>query len=90
MRLALFLQWEISGVSGRPEVRLWTDDRNNSMGNYDLVISSCLDESTKTYKDNHNAELQRADPGTKVRGNSVRGRILPHDAQNGFSLFSPF
>ena len=39
----------------------------------------------------HNAELQRADPGTKVEGSfSTRGHIFPHDAQNGFSLFSSF
>ena len=41
--------------------------------------------------DKHNAELQRADPGTKVMGYfSTRGRIFPHDAQNEFSLFPSF
>ena len=42
-------------------------------------------------KNKHNAELQRADPGTKVAGLfSTRGRIFPHNAQNGFLLFSSF
>ena len=35
----------------------------------------------------HNAELQRADPGTEVTGQfSTRGRIFLHDAQNGFFI----
>ena len=33
---------------------------------------------TKQYKDKHNAELQRTDPGTKVTGEfSTRGHIFP-------------
>ena len=40
---------------------------------------------------NHNAELQRTDPGRKVTGEfSTRGRIFPQNAQNGFSLFLSF
>ena len=39
----------------------------------------------------HNAELQRADPSTKVTGKFItRGRIFPQNAQNAFSLFSSF
>ena len=44
--------------------------------------------NSKIIVDKHNAELQRADPGTKFTGQfSTRGRIFPHNAQNGFSLF---
>ena len=32
----------------------------------------------KCYKNKHNAELQRADPGRKVRGNSVLGVVFSH------------
>ena len=46
-------------------------------------------ESFDNWKYKHNAELQRADSGTKVTEKfSTRGRIFPLDAQNGFSLFS--
>ena len=39
----------------------------------------------------HNAELQRADPGTKDTGYfSTRGSIFPHDAQNRFLSFPSF
>ena len=53
------------------------------------VLKIALTE--KEEKNKHNAELQRADPGTEVTGQfSTRGRIFLHDAQNGFSLFSSF
>ena len=35
-------------------------------------------------------QAQRRASAQKSRGNSVRGRIFPHDAQNGFPLFSSF
>ena len=48
-------------------------------------------QKNKKNPNKHNAELQRADPGTEVTGQfSTRGRIFLHDAQNGFSLFSSF
>ena len=40
---------------------------------------------------NHNAELQRTNPGTKVTDEfSTKGRIFPPNAQNGFLLFPSF
>ena len=47
------------------------------------VLSICahfvVAKSRKGKKSNkHNAELQRADPGTKVRGNSVLGVVFSH------------
>ena len=45
----------------------------------------------KKKKDKHNAELQRADPGTKDMGYfCTRGSIFPHDAQNRFLSFPSF
>ena len=41
-------------------------------------------ESFDNWKYKHNAELQRADSGTKVTEKfSTRGRILPQNTQNG-------
>ena len=74
-----------------------------SFFNNNMIWSFKLDElqtgsikmpllSENNGKDNkHNADLQQADPGTKVTGQfSTRGCIFPHDAQNGFPLFSSF
>ena len=53
------------------------------------ILSSFQPNNIIYYK--HNAELQRAGPGTKDMGYfSTRGSIFPHDAQNEFSLFSWF
>ena len=42
-------------------------------------------------RNKHNAELQRADPGTKIMVYfCTSGRIFQRDAENGFSLFSSF
>jgi len=38
-----------------------------------LILSELNRKNNK-----HNAELQRADPGTKVRGNSVLGVVFSH------------
>ena len=57
------------------------------------LITPCvvLYSGGKEIKSKHNAELQRADPGTKVTGlSSTRGHIFPYNAQNGVSLFSWF
>ena len=45
--------------------------------------------SKKNRNNKHNAELQRADPGTKDVGQystRTQGRIFPHNAQNGILL----
>ena len=55
-----------------------------------MFIGEFLDQSVTradTNVNKHNAELQRADPGTKDIGQfstTAQGRIFPHNAQKGF------
>ena len=49
----------------------------------------CIQFITKKWENKHNSKLQRTDPGTKDMGKfSTRGRTFPHNAQNGFLLFT--
>ena len=55
------------------------------------IIRTARNCRMKINNNKHNAELQRANPGTIVTGwFSIRGRIFPHNAEKGFSLFSSF
>ena len=69
------------------------DDNLMSEKDDDNLMSKKGDDNLMSKKDDdkHNAELQRADPGTKDTGHfSTRGSIFPHDAQNRLLSFPSF
>ena len=77
-------------MRNRPQVYVVAKGYLLSMFYSNINDNSECDVLKKT-KHKHNAELQRADPGTKVTGEfSTKGHIFPPRVWNDFLLFPSF